>query len=80
MTSQKEFVDNVKICEPLGFRDYDQIHVIIKVKEERIQKYNTRKMSTMEDIRKYLAKIDWNNTLRNILNSEIDCIAERFVP
>ena len=39
-------------------------------------------------MRKYLAKIDWNNTLENktatecwnILKSEIDCIVETFVP
>ena len=34
-SSQKEFVDNVKICEPLGCSDHNQIHFIIKVKEER---------------------------------------------
>ena len=39
-----------------------------------------------KDMRKYLAKIDWNNTLENktecwnILKSEIDCIVEKFVP
>ena len=39
-------------------------------------------------MRKYLAKIDWNNTLENktatecwnILKGEIDCIVEKFVP
>ena len=39
-------------------------------------------------MRKYLAKIDWNNTpenktateCRNILKSEIDSIVEKFVP
>ena len=38
--------------------------------------------------RKYLATIDWNNTLKNktatecwnILKSEIDCIVNKFVP
>jgi hypothetical protein len=32
LSSQKEFVDNVKICEPLGCSDHSQIHFIIKVK------------------------------------------------
>jgi hypothetical protein len=39
-------------------------------------------------MREYLAKIDWNNTLKNktatecwnILKSEIDCIVDKFVP
>ena len=31
LSSQKEFVDNVKICEPLGCSDHNQIHFIIKV-------------------------------------------------
>jgi len=39
-------------------------------------------------MREYLAKIDWNNTLKNktatvswnILKSEIDCAVDKFVP
>ena len=39
-------------------------------------------------MREYLAKIDWNNTLKNktatecwnILKSEIDCVVDKFVP
>ena len=39
-------------------------------------------------MREYIAKIDWNNTLKNktatkcwyILKSEIDCIVDKFVP
>ena len=41
-----------------------------------------------KDMRKYLAKIDWKNTLENktateclnILKSEIYCIVDKFVP
>ena len=41
-----------------------------------------------KDMRKHLAKLDWNNTLENktatecwnILKVEIDCIVEQFVP
>ena len=38
--SQKEFVDNVKICEPLGLacNDHSQIQFIIKVKGQRNRK------------------------------------------
>ena len=38
LSSQKEFVDNVKICEPLGCSDHNQIYFIIKVKGERNRK------------------------------------------
>ena len=91
LSSQKEFVDNVKICEPLGWGDHNQINFIIKVKEERNRKIRYRKKihkGRYKDMRKYLAKIDWNNTLENktatecwnILKSEIDCIVEKCVP
>ena len=32
LSSQNELVDNVKIHEPLGSRDHNQIHFNIKVK------------------------------------------------
>ena len=54
LSSQKECVDNVKICEPLGCSDHNHIYFIIKLKGGRKRK-----------IRAYLAKIDWNNTLKN---------------
>ena len=91
LSSQKEFVDNVKICEPLGCSDHNQIHFIIKVKGERNRKIRYRKYfhkGRYKDMREYLAKIDWNNTLKNktatecwnILKSEIDCVVDKFVP
>ncbi|KAK2194296.1 hypothetical protein NP493_116g02031 [Ridgeia piscesae] len=91
LSSQKEFVDNVKICEPLGCSDHNQIHFIIKVKGERNRKIRYRKTfhkGRYKDMREYLAKIDWNNTLKNktatecwnILKSEIDCVVDKFVP
>ena len=33
LSSQKELVNNVKILEPLGNSDHNQIHVDINVKE-----------------------------------------------
>ena len=42
LSSQKEFVDNVNICEP-GCSDHNQIHFIIKVKGERNRKIRYRK-------------------------------------
>ena len=91
LSSQKEFIDNVRICEPLGCSDHNQIYFIIKVKGEQNRKIRYRKnfhKGRYKDMRKYLAKIDWNNTLENktatecwnILKSEIDCIVEKFVP
>ncbi|KAK2143901.1 hypothetical protein NP493_4378g00002 [Ridgeia piscesae] len=91
LSSQKEFVDNVKICEPLGCSDLNQIHFIIKVKGEQNRKIRYRKnfhKGRYKDMREYLAKIDWNNTLKNktatecwnILKSEIDCVVDKFVP
>ena len=68
LSSQKEFVDNVKICEPLGCSDHNHIHFIIKVKGERNRKIRYRKhfhKGRYKDMREYLAKIDWNNTLKN---------------
>ena len=43
LSSQKEFVDNVKICEHLGCSDHNQIQFIIKVKGERKRKIRYRK-------------------------------------
>ena len=51
LSSQKEFVDNVKICEPLGCSDHMQIHFIIQVMGDRNRKKGTGKFFTKEDIR-----------------------------
>ena len=40
LSSQKEFVDNAKICEPLGCSDHNQIYFIIKEKR-RTESKNT---------------------------------------
>ena len=68
LSSQKEFVDNVKICEPLRCSDHNQIYLIIEVKGERKRKIRYRKhvhKGRYKDMREYLAKIDWNDTLKN---------------
>ena len=91
LSSQKEFVDNVKICELLGCSDHNHTYFIIKVKGERNRKLRYRKKfhkGRYKDIRRYLPKIDWNNTLENktatecwnILMSEIDCIVKKICP
>ena len=89
--SQNELVDNVKIHEPLGNSDHNQIHFDIKVKSENKNIKNTKRnfhKGKYKDVRKYLAKLDWNNILRNkttiecwnILKYEIDSIIDQFVP
>ena len=89
-SSQKELVDNVKLYEPLGNSEHNQIHFDINVKSEsktkKTYKRNFHK-GNYKDIRKYLAKLDWNNMLMNktanecwnILKYEIENIIDKFV-
>ena len=46
LSSQKELVDNVKIFEPLGNSDHNQIHFDINVKSESKNKKTYRETST----------------------------------
>ena len=91
LSSQKELVDNVKIHEPLGNSDHNQIHFDINVKSESKNKKPYRRnfhKGNFKDMRKYLAKLDWNNMLMNkttiecwnILKYEIESIIDKFVP
>ena len=91
LSSQKELVDNIKIHEPLGNSDHNQIHFDINVKSESKNKKTYRRnfhKGNYRDMRKYLAKLDWNNMLMNktaiecwnILKYEIENIIDKFVP
>ena len=91
LSSQKELVDNVKILEPLGNSDHNQIHFDINVKSESKNKKTYKRnfhKGNYKDMRKYLAKLDWNNMLMNktaiecwnILKYEIESIIDKFVP
>ncbi|WP_166376079.1 hypothetical protein, partial [Aeromicrobium phragmitis] len=91
LSSQNELVDNVKICEPLGSNDHNQVHFTITVKSEGNNKKRYRRnfhKGRYKDMRKYLAKIDWDNTLKNktaiecwnILKGEIECIIDKCIP
>ena len=84
-------MDNVKIFEPLGNSDHNQIHFDIKVKSESKNKKTYRRnfhKGKYKDTREYLAKLDWNNMQRNntateywnILKYEIESIIDQFVP
>ena len=44
LSSQKELVGNVKIHEPLGNSDHNQIHFDINVKSESKNKKNVQKL------------------------------------
>ena len=50
LSSQKECVDNVRICEPLGCSDHSQIYFIIKVKGKRNRKIRYRKLFSQRKI------------------------------
>ena len=91
LSSQKELVDNVKILEPLGNSDHNQIQFDINVKSESKNKKTYRRnfhKGNYKDMRKYLAKLDWNNMLMNktaiecwnILKYEIESISDTIVP
>ena len=90
LSSQKELVDNIKIHEPLGNSDHNQIHFHIDVKPESKNKktyWRNFHKGNYKDMRKYLAKVDWNNMLMNktaiecwnILKYEIESIIDKFV-
>ena len=91
LSSQKELVDNVKILEPLSNSDHNQIHFDINVKSESKNKKTYKRnchIGNYKNMRKYLAKLDWNNMLMNktaieccnILKYEIESIIDKFVP
>ena len=74
LSSQKELVDNVKIIEPLGNSDHNQIHFDINVKSESKNKKTYKRnfhKGNYKDMRKYLAQLDWNNMLMN--KTAIEC-------
>ena len=91
LSSQKELVDNVKIFEPLGNSDHNQIHFDINVKSESKNKKTYKRnfhKGNYKVMRKFLVKLDWNNMMMNktaiecwnILKYEIESIIDKFVP
>ena len=55
LSSQKEFVDNVVIQEPLGSSDHNQLHFNIKLKSDKTK---------VKQCRRYLGKV----TIRKLGN------------
>ena len=61
LSSQKEFVDNVVIHEPLGSSDHNQLHFNINIKSDKTKVKQCRRdfrRGNYEEIRKSLAIID----------------------
>ena len=91
LSSQKEFVDNVVIQEPLDSSDHNQLHFNIKIKSDKTKVKQCRRdfrKGNNKEIRKRLAHIDWNDKMKNktatecwnILRGEIDSAIDSFVP
>ena len=73
LSSQNELVDNVKVHEPLGSSDHNQIQFNIKVKIGNAYKKQWRRnfnKGKYKEMRTYLANIDWNNLLKNKTGTE----------
>ena len=91
LSSQKEFVDNVVIQEPLGSSDHNQLHFNIKIKSVKTKVKQCRRdfrKGNYKEIRKRLAHIDWNDKMKNktatecwnILRGELDSAIDSYVP
>ena len=91
LSSQKEFVDNVVIQEPLGSSDHNQLHFNINVKSDKTKVKQCRRdfrKGNYKEIRKRLTLIDWNGKMKNktakecwdILRGELDSAIDSYVP
>ena len=91
LSSQKEFLDNVVIQEPLDSSDRNQLHFNIKIKSDKTKVKQCRRdfrKGNYKEIRKRLAHIDWNDKMKNktatecwnILRGELDSAIDSFVP
>ena len=68
LSSQKEFVDNVVIQEPLGSSDHNQLHFDIKIKSDKTkvkQCMRDFRKGNYREIRNSLERIDWNDNMKN---------------
>ena len=91
LSSQKEFVDNVVIQEPLGSSDHNQLHININIKSDKTKVKQCRRdfrRGNYEEIRKSLAFIDGNDKMNNktanecwnILRGKLDNAIDSYVP
>ncbi len=88
LCSQKQFVDNVVIQEPLGSSDHNQLHFNINIKSDKTNVKQCRRdfrKGNYKEIRKSLTLIDWNDKMKNktatecwnILRGELDSAIDR---
>ena len=91
LSSQKEFVDNVVIQEPLGISDHNQLHFNINVKSDKTKVTQCRRdfrKGNYKKIRKRLTLIDWNDKMKNkmatecwnILRGELASAIDSYIP
>ena len=91
LSSQKEFVDNVVIQEPLGSSDHNQLHFNINIKSDKTKVKPCRRdfrKGNYKEIRKSLALVDWDDKMKNktatecwnILRGELDSAIDSHVP
>ena len=91
LSSQKEFLDNVVIQEPLCSSDHNQLHFNINIKSDKTKVKQCRRdfrRSNYEEIRKSFAIIDWNDKMNNktatecwnIFIEELDRAIGSYVP
>ena len=67
-SSQKKFIDNVVIQEPLGSSDHNQLHFNVNIISDKTKVKQCRRdfrKGNYTEIRKSLALIDWNDTMKN---------------
>ena len=68
LSSQKEFVDNVEIQEPLGSSDHNQLHFNINIKSDKTKVKQCRRDFRRVDYGELgivFALIDWNYKMIN---------------
>ena len=68
LSSEKEFVDNVVIQEPLGSSDHNQLHFNINIKSDKTKVKQCRRdfrKGNYKGIRKSLALTDGNDKMKN---------------
>ena len=91
LSSQKEFVYNVVMQEPLDSSDHNQLHFNMNIKSDKTKVKQCRRdfrRGNYEEIRKSLAIIDWNDKMnnktatecRNIFRGELDRAIDSYVP
>ena len=89
--TERTHIDNVKIKEPLGSSDHNQMHFDINIKSDRTKVKQCRRdfgKGNYKEIRKSLALIDGNDKMKNktatecwnILRGELDSAIDSYVP